>query len=330
MRACLCRVVSQAACSSAKHISRCSAPVRALGSSSSGRGGAAATATAAASSQQRGAGLQCRAYADPAVYDIAFNFRDFEKEAAHLLAMHQRHCKGAMKHFLEVACGPARHAALIAQSAGAAATAVDLSSAMLGYAREQAEAAGVAGSMQFVQADMTKEGWARQVEQPADLAAILLGSLAHCLDNGAALACFGELSKAVRPGGLLVLELPHPSDLWGGYCLEDEQFVEAWDAQSEDGSKTVLVEWGREGDQFNLQEQVLHRTVGLSLYAGDDLASSEVETVAQRQFTLQEVDLLARATGFEVVEVHGDFDAGICLEHEEAYRSVVCLRRKEA
>lgn len=26
--------------------------------------------------------------------------------------------------------------------------------------------------------------------------------------------------------------------------------------QSEDGSKTVLVEWGREGDQFNLQEQV--------------------------------------------------------------------------
>lgn len=30
-------------------------------------------------------------------------------------------------------------------------------------------------------------------------------------------------SKAVRPGGLLVLELPHPSDLWGGYCLEDEQ-----------------------------------------------------------------------------------------------------------
>lgn len=140
------------------------------------------------------------------------------------------------------------------------------------------------------------------MEQSADLAAILLGSLAHCLENGAALACFKELrwapacaagllgpacsagcgadrrvqlcprlavplspgpvggcrakpgmpqrdgathtkpehspsalppcSQAVRPGGLLVLELPHPSDLWGGYCLEDEQFVEAWDAQA--------------------------------------------------------------------------------------------------
>ena len=46
--------------------------------------------------------------------------------------------------------------------------------------------------------------------------------------------------------------------------------------------------------------QILHRTVGLSVYNGDDLASSEVEVVPQRQFTLQEVDLLARASGFEV------------------------------
>lgn len=37
------------------------------------------------------------------------------------------------------------------------------------------------------------EGWAQRVGQPADLAAILLGSLAHCLDNAAALACFQEL-----------------------------------------------------------------------------------------------------------------------------------------
>ena len=37
------------------------------------------------------------------------------------------------------------------------------------------------------------EGWAARLRQPADLACILLGSLAHCLDNGAALRCFAEL-----------------------------------------------------------------------------------------------------------------------------------------
>lgn len=57
----------------------------------------------------------------------------------------------------------------------------------------------------------------------------------HCcaLNCGTLPLCLGILprSKAVRPGGLLVLELPHPSDLWGGYCLEEEQFIEAWDAE---------------------------------------------------------------------------------------------------
>jgi hypothetical protein len=28
-----------------------------------------------------------------------------------------------------------------------------------------------------------------------------------------------------------------------------------------------------------------------------------------------------------VVDVHGDFDAAIDVDHDEAYRSVVCLKR---
>lgn len=45
--------------------------------------------------------------------------------------------------------------------------------------------------------------------------------------------------------------------------------------------------------------------MGLSCYHGDELISSEVEVVPQRQFTLQEIDLLARATGFEVRRLLG-------------------------
>lgn len=30
---------------------------------------------------------------------------------------------------------------------------------------------------------------------------------------------------------------------------------------------------------------------------------------------------------FQMAEVHGDFDAAIDLEHEEAFRSVVVMRR---
>lgn len=133
------------------------------------------------------------------MYDIAFNFREFDKEVrrpacggvgwapagsacglacmhcgatpaacpspllppppqvAHLLAMHKKHCGGGpLAHFLEVACGPARHAALIAKSAGAAATGLDLSPGMLKYAQQQVEAAGVGDKLRFVQADMAQ------------------------------------------------------------------------------------------------------------------------------------------------------------------------------
>lgn len=56
-----------------------------------------------------------------------------------------------------------------------------------------------------------------------------------------------------------MLELPHPADVWGGCYLDPEQFIDAWDAQSPDGGTTVLVEWGREGDEFDLQRQVRSR-----------------------------------------------------------------------
>lgn len=38
--------------------------------------------------------------------------------------------------------------------------------------------------------------------------------------------------------------------------------------QSEDGSKAVLVEWGREGDKFDLQEQVSVRVYWSSVRVG--------------------------------------------------------------
>jgi hypothetical protein len=47
---------------------------------------------------------------------------------------------------------------------------------------------------------MAAPGWAARLAAPADLAAVLLGSLAHCLDNGAALACFQELGWVTGRG----------------------------------------------------------------------------------------------------------------------------------
>lgn len=78
---------------------------------------------------------------------------------------------------LELGCGPARHSIGLAQK-GIYVAALDLSPAMLGYAGQQAEAAGA--SVEFVQGDMQRFDFQ---EQQFDLIVCLLGTFSHMLEN---------------------------------------------------------------------------------------------------------------------------------------------------
>jgi hypothetical protein len=88
----------------------------------------------------------------------------------------------------------------------------------------------------------------------------------------------------------------------------------------------VMVEYGREGDHFDVETGVLERTVGFSLFQGGELLSSSVSIAKQRQFTLQELDLLAELTGWTMLQdsVFGDFDSGVSLEDDDADR-MICI-----
>lgn len=54
----------------------------------------------------------------------------------------------------------------------------------------------------------------------ADLALLPLGTLAHALTNDDVLRWLAAVGNALRPGGLLVLELPHPADVFDGALVE--------------------------------------------------------------------------------------------------------------
>ncbi len=347
-------------------------------------------------SSSRHSSTVCNSYASPDVYDIAFSFRDFEAEVAFLLSAYQTHSTGPLARFLEVGCGPARHSILLSQATGATCIGLDLSKEMLTYAAQQAQQANLAPEkIQFIQGDMTSPmGIAPLLAQNnssglVDAAAIMLGTLSHCLTNGSALSCFKNVAEVVRPGGILVLELSHPGELFGGSFLDPLDFVDCWEVSEDgdvefaekrsstfqhgdemdpeqlenaqlegqqeelddvdeeeedgdneenlelnsklgDGLRRVLVEYGREGDDFDPATQILQRTVGLSLFSKEgELVSSDVSVVPQRQFSLQEIDLLARASGKWVVKaVHGNLDETCPLDGEDSYRMVVVLQRE--
>lgn len=92
-----------------------------------------------------------------------------------------------------------------------------------------------------------------QEEAVVDVATMLFGTAAHLLNNEAAIRCFRSTAAALRPGGLFVLELPSPEDLFDGvFALGD-----VWDAAAPNGQK-LLVEYGLEGDEFDFITQVTH------------------------------------------------------------------------
>ena len=66
-----------------------------------------------------------------------------------------------------------------------------------------------------------------------------------------------------------MLELEHPFDVLDGQLMDAQG--DAWDREVEDGDlkgAKVLVEWGREGDPFDVETQIVERTVGLNVVDG--------------------------------------------------------------
>ncbi len=47
----------------------------------------------------------------------------------------------------------------------------------------------------------------------------LLGGFSHMLTNNDAIQCLQRVAEALRPGGLFVVELAHPSDIFDGSLI---------------------------------------------------------------------------------------------------------------
>jgi SAM-dependent methyltransferase len=434
-------------------------------------------------------------YDRPALYDDAFGYRTFRSEAAFLLDAYRAYSQSSSSSsgrsggggsaalpssVLDLGCGPGSHAIemALAMPGLASVVALDASAAMLKYARKKAAAAGArvggaapgpsarGAALEFVQGDMTSFELSSSSSSSSssstspclrqfDLATCLLGTLSHALSNAAAASALRRAAAHLRPGGVFVLELAHPGDLFDGTLLLGEGQPEMWEvprrhsssggSSSGSGSSSsgkaaaaadkggfggggggasavssaakkaagagggklkaasfssppehLLVEWGAAGDDFDPLTQVLQRTVTItallpegkgltaaqraaaarrraealaaaaaaaasagavssSSSSGDEssdpssppppplpgqpegeddpFAGRRGEVVAQqvvacRQFTAQEVELLAQAAGLELAAVHGEMRMDVpTLSHEDAYRMVAVMRK---
>jgi len=327
---------------------------RAFGASSSSASSSSSSVARAVSAGTSGRG---GVYDEPETYELAFGFRDFDAEIAFLRECVRKHgaygARGmgadedrAMTSLLELGAGPAWHS-LAAARGGVQAVALDSSAAMRAHVQSKIQTMGddAPRNIRIVDGDMREINLEPMMKPEGgfDCATMLLGTAAHLLTHEDAARCLGAVRRNLKKGGIFVVELEHPWDLFSGDLSRGES--DAWDRVDAARGLKVFVEWGREGDNFDIETQVYERSVTLTLMTHDanddddddtgapsvkgDVIKTVEEVVACKIFTAPEFVALASAAGLTSVAVYGDMNTQMPLDDENAHNMVMVFRRDD-
>jgi SAM-dependent methyltransferase len=148
-------------------------------------------------------------YREARAYDIAFSDRDYGAECDFLVWCGTQFGVAGDhgRSFLELACGPARHAREFARR-GWRAVGLDMSADMLEYATDGATREGV--RIETLAADMTDF----TLDKPVAIAANMMESLSHLVTNEEVVRHLRAVSRNLLPGGIFVIEMAHPDSIW--------------------------------------------------------------------------------------------------------------------
>jgi SAM-dependent methyltransferase len=271
-------------------------------------------------------------YSLPALYDLAFGYRDYEDEVSFLMRAHARVSAKTPRRVLEVAAGPARHA-VIAATRVEKVTCVDSSPEMKAYAETLAtEELGNTTVSKFEYSLQDMRSFALSDAAKFDTAWILLGSLQHLTTNQDVIDCFRSVSNCLDVDGTIILELPHPRETF----QMTECTRNGWEIplDDEDGNECgeLKIIWGDENDSFDPIGQVRQFTV--SFQVTGVVESEDIQNVRQvvpmRLFTAQDIDALATCAGLQVVQMYGALESEVDVDvrDEDLAFRLVCVLKK--
>jgi SAM-dependent methyltransferase len=250
-------------------------------------------------------------YEHPALYALAFSYRDYAVESACLRSFYERRRGRAPRSFFELAAGPAGHS-LEMLANGVDVLALDLAPEMASYARSEANARGRA--LNYAVADMTSFAACG----PFDLAACLLCSASYLLTDDAVISHLSRVRASLASGGMYVLELTHPSEL-----AEARKTKSIWTMRDAGGELEVA--W--RGDPSQARDGIWQADVSFLYRPADGGAHVSLEASAsQRGFTHAQIVNLAERSGFTVEATLGGFDENVALDSPRATRMLAILK----
>lgn len=248
-------------------------------------------------------------YEHPDYYELAFAFRDCAAETDVLLELARRFGGGTPRRALEVACGSAPHLAAFAR-AGVQYVGLDLSETMLDYARRRAERLGA--DCAWVRADIADF----RLEEPVDLALVLLGSL-YVSSTPGLHRHFDCVARALRPGGLYALD----------WCVDFAPAVDLSDTWEEE-AHGVTVQATYMSLSRNRAEQTYDETLLLNVNDNGKTLELKQEAVKRAIYPQEFLLFIASRPEFEFVGWWKDWDLEQpCEDAKAVNRNLAVVRR---
>ena len=202
---------------------------------------------------------------------------------------HSKTTRRESPRMLDVACGTGRHA-LEFSSRGYGVVGIDLSQEMIDMARRKSQ--GRPG-VTFHRMDMR----AISFRQQFDLAYLWFNTFPLLVTNQDAISTLEGINKALVKGGVFVF-----------------QYGNAWPWERVDSFRKPAEFGHRDGKIRFLttsrisqcpQGNVLHRTLTTRIWEDEVELEGFVYDFKQRTYSVDEIDLLARLTGFSLAKVYG-------------------------
>lgn len=215
---------------------------------------------------------------------------------------------------LELGCGTGRLLVPLAQ-AGYEVVGLDRSPAMLARAQARLSAAGLAERVALVRGNITGFDLGRSF----GLAILALNSFMHLTDQADQLGALHCARQHLRPGGLLILDLPGPSEPW---LIQPGLVVTGTYPTPEGGIVLKMTD-----SRYERARQVEEITV---IYDETDAAGTTRRTVlglSLRYVFRYELELLLRLAGLRLQAIYGDYDLN--PYDEDAARMIAVAGRSD-
>jgi SAM-dependent methyltransferase len=238
-------------------------------------------------------------------------------ECRGLLSLAAHHGISAPASIADIACGPAHHLREYARL-GLKTFGIDLNREMLAYARYLSTKERL--HIRFKRADMRDF----KLQEKVDIAQCLFDSFSHCTTDEDAVATLRCAARALRKGGILLLELTHPADF---FTTTSKRTVGRWSQRYPD--VTVRTRFLTTDIDPIAETYVKSMTIDAK-YKDGRPSKHIVDRQLHRMWLRSGISHVAAASGaFEVLAWYGDLTPRVPLTvRMSSWRMVTVLRRR--